>query len=58
MPIFVLSSFPFLFGGGFANFCEVLLAPFSDKLAPQGRLCHGVGLDEILRSALEPFLLF
>ena len=51
MPISVLSSLPSLYGGGFANFCEVLLAPFSDKLAPHGRFCHGVGLDEVLQSA-------
>ena len=51
MPISVLSSLSSLYGGGCANFSEVVHVPFSDKLAPHGRFCYGVGLDEVLHSA-------
>ena len=37
---------------------EVVHVPFSYELAPHGRFYYGVGMDEVLHSALEPFPLF
>ena len=54
LPFSGLSSYPYLKVGGALTFLgfEVVHVPFSYELAPHGRFYYGVGMDEVLHSAL------
>ena len=55
LPFSGLSSYPYLIKvGGALTFLgfEVVHVPFSYELAPHGRFYYGVGMDEVLHSAL------